>query len=177
MNNTKLCWWTPFRYAVPADYENWFEQQALEGWHPVRVGQWSSFAMRFEKGEPKRYRYVVDMQPAPRKDYRRIYEEFGWEFVGQMASSYVWRREYQGERPESFSDLSSRHSRNKRFFWAIAVSGIMLALGALVAAGAAIFAPILPEKRLELALEAGFCALIAAALGAVMVRIRKNLDR
>ena len=133
--------------------------------------------MRFEKGEPKRYRYVVDLQPAPRKDYKRVYEEFGWEFVGQMASSYVWRREYEGERPESFSDLSSRRSRNKRFFWAVAVSFIMLALGALVAAGAAVFAPVLPEKRLELILSAAFCALTAAALGVVMARIRKNLDR
>jgi len=177
MSSTKLCWWTPFKYAVPADYENWFEQQGLQGWHPVKVGQWSSFAMRFEKGEPKRYRYVVDLQPAPRKDYKRVYEEFGWEFVGQMASSYVWRREYEGERPESFSDLSSRRSRNKRFFWAVAVSFIMLALGALVAAGAAVFAPVLPEKRLELILSAAFCALTAAALGVVMVRIRKNLDR
>ena len=83
----------------------------------------------------------------------------------------------EGERPESFSDRPSRRSRNKRFFWAVAASFIMLALGALALAGAAIFAPVLPEKRLELVLSAAFCALVVAALGVVMARIRKNLDR
>ena len=177
MKNTRLYWLTPFKYVVPADYEDWFEKLALHGWHPVKIGQWSSIAMRFTKGEPKRYRYVVDMQPSPKKDYTRIYGEFGWEFVGQMASAYVWRREYDDERPESFSDLPSRRSRNSRFFWAVAVSFIIFALGALATVGAIFFAPLTPERRLELVFEAVFCALAAAALGAVMARIRKNLDR
>jgi hypothetical protein len=177
MNNTKLYWLTPFKYAVPADYEDWFEKRSLDGWHPVKIGQWSSIAMRFFKGEPKHYRYVVDMQPSLKKDYMRIYRDFGWEFVGQMASAYVWRREYADERPESFSDLHSRRSRNRRFFWAVAVSFMIFALGALATAGVIFFAPLLPERRLELVFEALFCALAAAALGAVMVHIRKNLDR
>jgi hypothetical protein len=177
MSDKKIHWLTPFKYAVPADYENWFEALALEGWHPVKVGQWSSIAMRFSKSEPKRYRYVVDMQAAPKKDYKRMYEEFGWEFVGQMASAMVWRREYDGERPESFSDTPSRRERNKRFFWAVSVSGFLFVAGALAAAGAALFAPLDAERRLELLLEAAFCMLAAVGLGAVMMRIRKNIDR
>ncbi len=177
MTEKALYWLTPFRYVVPADYENWFEEKAAAGWHPVKVGQWSSIAMRFTKSTPKRYRYVVDMQAVPRKDYRRTYEEFGWEFVGQMASAMVWRREYDGERPESFSDAQSRRGRNKRFFWAVSVSGFLFAAGALAAAGAAVFAPVDGERRLELWLMTAFCAAAAAGLGFVMAHIRRNIDR
>jgi len=177
MKDKKTYWLTPFKYVIPADYENWFEKLAFEGWHPVRIGQWSSIAMRFAKGAPKKYRYVVDMQPALKKDYMRTYEEFGWEFMGQMASALVWRREYDGERPESFSDSASRRGRNKRFFWAVSASFFIFALGALTAAGAAVFAPLEPGRRLEIILEAAFCALAAVSLGAVMAHIRRNIDR
>ena len=177
MTDKNVQWLTPFRYVVPADYENWFEEKAAAGWHPVRIGQWSSIAMRFAKGEPKKYRYVVDMQPVPKKDYIRTYQEFGWEFVGQMASAMVWRREYDGERPESFSDAQSRRGRNKRFIGAASVSFIMFTLGALAAAGTAVFAPLDAERRLELILMTVFCALLAAGIGFVMLRMRKNIDR
>jgi hypothetical protein len=177
MTETKVYWLTPFRYVVPADYENWFEEKAATGWHPVKVGQWSSIAMRFAKGVPKKYRYVVDMQPAPKKDYRRTYEEFGWEFVGQMASAVVWRREYGNERPESFSDAPSRRGRNKRFFWAVSLSCFLFALGALASTGAVLFAPLDAERRLELWIMTAFCAVSAVALGLVMAHIRRNIDR
>ena len=177
MKEKRVYWLTPFRYVVPADYENWFEEKAAAGWHPVKVGQWSSIAMRFEKSEPIKYRYVVDMQAVPGKDYRRTYQEFGWEFVGQMASAMVWRREYSGERPESFSDAPSRRGRNRRFFWAVSVSCFLFALGALAAAGAALFAPLDAERQLELWIMTAFCAAAAAALAAVMAHIHRKIDR
>lgn len=177
MKQDKRYWLTPFRYVVPADYENWFEEKAAAGWHPVKVGQWSSIAMRFTTSAPKKYRYVVDMQAAPKKDYRRMYEEFGWEFVGQMASAMVWRREYDGERPESFSDLQSRRGRNKRFFWAVSVSFFLFAAGALATVGAVLFAPLDAERTLELVIMTAFCVAAAVALGLVMARLRKNIDR
>ena len=177
MKQDRTYWLTPFRYVVPADYEHWFEEKAATGWHPVKVGQWSSIAMRFAKGAPKKYRYVVDMQAAPKKDYRRMYEEFGWEFVGQMASAMVWRREYDSERPESFSDLMSRRGRNQRFFWAVSVSCFLFALGALATLGAVLFAPLNAERTLELVIMTAFCVAAAVALGFVMARIRKNIDR
>ena len=177
MTDKNVQWLTPFRYVVPADYENWFEEKSAAGWHPVRIGQWSSIAMRFAKGSPKKYRYVVDMQPVPKKDYIRTYQEFGWEFVGQMASAMVWRREYDGERPESFSDAQSRRGRNKRFIGAASVSFIMFTLGALAAAGAAVFAPLGAVRRLELILMTAFCFLLAAGMGFVLLRMRKNIDR
>ncbi len=177
MKNIRRYWLTPFKYVVPADYENWFEELAAAGWHPVKVGQWSSLAMRFAQGAPRKYRYVVDVQPTPRRDYMRAYEDFGWEFVGQMASVFVWRRVYDGERPESFTDAPSRRGRNRRFIWAVSLSFAMALLGSLITGGAAIFAPLDASRRWELGIMAVLLIAAAAALGAVMVRIRKNMDR
>ncbi|HEX9060509.1 MAG TPA: DUF2812 domain-containing protein, partial [Clostridia bacterium] len=71
MTKSKKALFSAFRYFIPADYEAWFEKLAEEGWHPQKVGQWSSVVMNFAKGEPKKYRYVVDMQAVPKKDYIR----------------------------------------------------------------------------------------------------------
>ncbi len=177
MSNKKVFWCTAFRYVVPADYENWFEKLAAAGWHPVKVGQWSSIAMRFAKGEPKKYRYVVDMQPLPKKEYKQTYEEFGWEFVGQMASAMVWRREYENERPESFSDVQSRRGRGRRFIGAASVSFILFLLGAIGFGLGAIFSQLSASDRLQFALAAGFLLVLAAMMGAVLLKMRKNLDR
>ena len=39
-----------------------------------------------------------------------------------MASCYMWRKEYSGERPQAFSDAQSIEDRNKRDMRAVAVS-------------------------------------------------------
>ncbi|MDR3312940.1 MAG: DUF2812 domain-containing protein [Oscillospiraceae bacterium] len=77
MKNKMIKWLTPFRYVVPADYERWFEALAEKGWHPQKVVQSSSIAMTFVKSEQKNFRYVVDMQAAPKSDYKATYEAFG----------------------------------------------------------------------------------------------------
>lgn len=177
MKNRKTLFFSAFKSAIPADYEGWFEELAAMGWHPVKVGQWSSIAMRFEKSEPKKYRYVVDAQPNPKKDYKHTYEEFGWEYVGQMASMHVWREEYTDVRPESFSDAPSREERNKRFFSAISVAFTIFLVGTLAFAAAAIFSDLTPSDRLQLGLAAALFALIALLLSIVMGKVKKNIDR
>ncbi len=172
---TKTYWLSAFHFVVPADYEQWFEQLAAQGWHPVKVGQWNSIAMRFREGEPKKYRYVADMQPFPKKEYRQMYEEFGWEFVGQMASMMVWRREYTGERPESFSDASSRQDRNKRFIGAASVAFFMFLVCALASLGAFIFTH--TEDRLDFGLMAAFSFVLTSLMGAALLKMRKNIDK
>ena len=44
---TKHEWFAAFRYVVPADFENWLEAQARDGWLCEHVGQWSSIRMTF----------------------------------------------------------------------------------------------------------------------------------
>jgi hypothetical protein len=177
MKERKTFYLTAFRYVVPADYEKWFEGLAAEGWHPQSVGQWSSLAMRFSKSEPKKYRYVVDMQPFPGRNYKQTYRDFGWEFIGQMASAYVWRREYEGERPESFSDPESRKGRNRRFLGAVSVSFFLFLLGGAAFAAGAILGGLKPSDRLQFGIASVFFFALAALIGLVMKKIKRNIEK
>lgn len=177
MKNSKRYWFSAFRYVAPADYERWFEGLAAQGWHPVKVGQWNSIAMRFAKGEPRKFRYVVDMQPFPKKEYRQTYEDFGWEFVGQMASAMVWRREYENERPESFSDAQSLRDRGRRFVGAASVSFIIFLLGGIGFGIGTAFANLSAPDRQQFIAAAAFLLVLAALMGAVLLKMRRNMDR
>ncbi len=121
-----------FRNVVPAEFEVWFEKLALEGWFPQNIKHTSSMWMSFSKGTPKKYRYVVDVQAAPKSDYISTYKDFGWEFVGQMSAIYVWRKEYFEERPEAFSDKENIKNRNRRFTKAISFSFTIFLLASLI---------------------------------------------
>lgn len=132
MSDKKAAWFSAFINVVPADYEKWLEDLALQGWNIDKIGQWSSIRMVFKHTTPKRYRYVFDMQAAPKKDYKATYEQFGWEFVGQMASAFIWRKEYDGDKPESFSDAESVIKRNTNVMYAVMVSFILFLITSVV---------------------------------------------
>ena len=119
MKDKKIVLFPGFRHVVPADFESWLEKMASAGWHIDRITQWSSFVMVFRRGAPKKYRFVYDLQAAPRKDYRAIYQEFGWEYLGRMASVFIWRKEYREARLEAFSDQESILQRNRRTLIAV----------------------------------------------------------
>ncbi|WP_163881748.1 DUF2812 domain-containing protein [Paenibacillus favisporus] len=131
MKDTKSVWFPAYRYVVPAKLERWLEQMSMSGWHADRIRQWSSLYMTFRRGEPKQYRYVYDLQAVPRKDYKATYEQFGWELVGKMASVYIWRKDYDGERPESFTDTESLKQRGSRVIRAISFSFYLFLLAAV----------------------------------------------
>jgi len=122
MKDKKIVVFPVWRHVVPADLEEWLEGMAAEGWHMDRFRQWNSLWMRFKKGEPKKYRFVCDLQFKEREDYRSTYEQFGWKFLGRMSSVRVWRMEYKDKRPEAFSDRESVVARNRRNVRAISVS-------------------------------------------------------
>ncbi|MDD4797821.1 MAG: DUF2812 domain-containing protein, partial [Eubacteriales bacterium] len=94
MKHVKRAWFSPFIRVVPADYEQWLERLALQGWNVDTISQWDSICMTFTRTQPRRYRYVFDVQLTPQRDYRDTYEQFGWQYVGQMASVVIWRKEY-----------------------------------------------------------------------------------
>lgn len=176
MKNIKWVWFSAFRYVVPADYERWFEHMEQGGWHVNKIGQWSSIALKFVRAEPKKYRYVFDLQALPRKDYVSTYEQFGWELVGQMASAFIWRMAYQDERPEAFTDGESIHKRNNRTIAAASVSFVMFLLLPLLLGIPIVFWPnTLTQSdalQLYIAMAASlFCALL---MGIVMLKIKKS---
>lgn len=115
MKNSKTVWLLPFRYPAPAALEQYFEQMEAGGWHIERLTQFSSIVQTFRRGAPQKYRYVVDMNAFPKRDYTSTYQAFGWELVGKMASVYIWRMPYTVTRPEAFTDRQSRLDRSGRF--------------------------------------------------------------
>jgi hypothetical protein len=179
MTDRKIVLFSAFRYLLPSDYENWLERKAAEGWHINRFRQWSSIVMTFRRGEPKRYHFVYDPQVSPRKEYIATYEQFGWEYLGRMASAHFWRMEYEGERPEAFSDQESIVRRNKRTIAAVSISfSIFLITVLVVGILLLFFADSLSEiDRTQVVVAEGFFGVITIALGTVMVFLRKNESR
>lgn len=82
MSGKKTVWFSVLRNVVPADYEVWLERLAREGWNVERISQLSFIRMTFRKTEPRQYRCIFDLNAFQKEDYRSIYEQFGWEYVG-----------------------------------------------------------------------------------------------
>lgn len=176
MKTKRVVWLSAFKHVIPADYENWLEELASQGWNIDRIGQWSSVRMVFTKTTPRKYRYVYDIQQNPKKDYQATYEQFGWEFVGIMASCFLWRKEYSGERPEAFSDLQSIESRNKSVVRAVSVS-LLIFLSAFVVTFVALlvtFRSLAVGDTIQLMLFLVFSGSIAVYLAWIMKKIYKN---
>jgi hypothetical protein len=176
MKNKKTVWFSAFKYVVPADYEIWLEQLSMQGWNIDHIGQWSSVVMTFNRSEPKKYRYIYDTQVFPKKEYKPTYEQFDWEFVGQMASCYIWRKEYIDKRPESFTDHESLEKRNKQVFSAVSVSFAMFSIVSIILITTSIitFSSLTKSDMLQLILGIVLSSVFALYLGFVMRKIYKN---
>ena len=179
MTDRKIVLVPAFRNLMPSDFENWLERMAAEGWHINGMRQWSSIVMTFRRGEPTKYRFVYDPQVSPRKEYIATYEQFGWDYLGRMASAHIWRMEYEGERPEAFSDHESLVRRNRRTIAAVSVSFTIFLITVLVVGILLLFfADSLSETdRMHVDIAEGFFGVITIVLGAVMVFLRKNESR
>ena len=179
MSDQKTVLFPVFRHILPSDYENWLEQMAAEGWQIDHIGQWSSIVMKFRLSEPKKYRFVYDPQVSPRKEYIPTYQDFGWEYLGWMASANIWRMAYESERPEAFSDQEGLVERNQRNLTAISIS-FFLFLTAVLAIGLGLgFAAdsLSTGDKIQLIAAGTFFGLISLALGYVMWRMRKQLQK
>lgn len=176
MKNTKTVWLSAFTNVVPADYENWLEQLAFQGWNIDHIAQWSSVVMTFHSSEPKKYRYIYDIQAFPKNEYKATYEQFGWEFVGQMASCFIWRKLYTDKRPESFTSLESLEKRNKQVVYAVSVSFTMFLIVSLVLITNLIiaFSSLSTSDKVQFILGTILSSSFTLYLGYVMRKIYKN---
>jgi len=176
MRTKKIVFFSAFKRVIPEDFENWLEKMALEGWHIERIRQWSSIIMIFRKGEPKKYRFVYDLRAVASKDYISTYEQFGWQFLGQMASVNIWRMEYKDDRPEAFTDKDSVTGRNNRTVAAVSISFSIFLIAAIAMAVASIFfSSGIPESdRIQLIIASVFFTVLAVILGCVMIYIHKG---
>ncbi|MCL2475289.1 MAG: DUF2812 domain-containing protein [Chloroflexi bacterium] len=177
--NKKTIWFSAFRKVVPADFEEWMENLAKDGWNIDKLGQFGAFKIKLHKTEPKTYRYVFDLNVCPKKDYKHTYEQFGWEYVGRMSSCFVWRKEYTDVRPESFSDRESLIQRNKRLKNAFCVILIMMLvpIAAALVGGSVLFVNGDVGKAYALIPFVLFFAGISIYLSWVIRQLNKNLER
>jgi hypothetical protein len=133
MNSTKSVtkWWWGWN---PEKIEDWLEQMEAEGWHLYNA---TGIGVRFHfvKEEPRQVRYCADYQGNISPEYKRIFQDAGWELVFSNIGWYIWRMEYSGERPNIYTDIDSIIDRNKRL---IVVLGVITVIEgfALTAMGA-----------------------------------------
>jgi len=105
-------WWWSWN---PSKIEIFLEKKALEGWRLMNT----KFAMtifEFKRDEPIKVRYTMDYDYKNKinEEYMTIAEDDGWEFVDRSAGWIMWRKQYEAERPDFFTDNQSIIDRNKR---------------------------------------------------------------
>ena len=95
--------------------ETWLRQMAQEGWHFKSVSLPGNYT--FEKGESidhvYRLDYFVDRKDMPA--YLQIFEDAGWEYLGEMSGWQYFRTEsVNGNAPEIYSDKASKAKKYER---------------------------------------------------------------
>jgi hypothetical protein len=175
MSQSKYEWFGAFRYVKPEMFEQWLEGLARNGWAPSRVGQWSSILMRITKSKTKNYRYFFDAQMKKRPDYVPAHEEFGWEYLGQMASSHLWRKAYRADepRPEAFSDHKSQKDREMRFIAAVIISGSIFFVAGLFMLGFGLLSNLPRSEAVQLVVAGSMSGLAAVAHAYIVFKILK----
>jgi hypothetical protein len=96
-----------------------------------------------------------------------------------MASAHFWRMEYEGERPEAFSDTASVVARNRRTIMAVSVSfSIFIMLELLFAIMLTFYRNSLSiSDKKQIIIADVFFFILTLALGMVMLIVRKNEKR
>lgn len=106
--------WRFFLAHQDRDQEALFEAQARQGWHLVRPGL---VRFRFEQGEALASRYRLDYQMLrgeSRRDYLMLFQDAGWDFLGERMNRYYFRARAEALSPEIHSDPESRRDRIHR---------------------------------------------------------------
>lgn len=135
-------WLAALKYIKPGDMEDFLENSSREGMHLKVIGQAGLFYFEFEEGEPRKYRYVVDISALPKALYIQTLIEKEWEYMGKTGNCYVWRKEYEERRPENFTDkLCIRKHCNR-----LAIVALLATILCLGAAGALIYGAVLEHR-------------------------------
>lgn len=96
--------------------EGWLEEMSQTGWHLKSVQLPCVYT--FAKGEPCRNAYRLDymlMKKDQLDEYLQIFQDAGWEYVGEMSNWRYWRKRVaNGEIPEIFTDNESKIKKYQR---------------------------------------------------------------
>ncbi len=114
--------------------EKFLENMAAEGYKLINVQLGRYF---FEKTEKSKFRYQLDFKSITgikEDEYLQIYEDAGWEYVDRLGSWYYFRKEYDGESPDTsiFSDNKSRLDKYRRIIFILLLTGFPVYYQALI---------------------------------------------
>lgn len=95
--------WRPDDYWRIGEHESWFSDMALEGLHLKDIGYRIA---KFEKGEPKKTRYRIDIYQGEHtdKEQKEFYGESGWDFVTNYGEFNIYASPTELNAPELHSD-------------------------------------------------------------------------
>lgn len=96
-----------------------------------------------------------------------------------MASCFLWRKEYSGERPESFTDMQSLKRRNERVRNAVMVSFVLFLFLLLACSVAFVltFNLLDIDDIAQFILGITLSLIFTVYLGWVIRKINKNVNR
>jgi hypothetical protein len=95
--------------------EAWLGEMARQGLHLRHAGPFGQYT--FESGPPREMAYRLDFLPRSKKnaDYFQLFQDAGWEHVGDMSGWQYWRKAIvDGKVPEIFTDNASKIQKYQR---------------------------------------------------------------
>ena len=95
--------------------EIWLREMSQKGWHFKSVSFPGNYLL--EQGEAKDYVYRLDyfFNSKDMDDYLQIFEDAGWDYMGEMNSWQYFRKEsVTGEALEIFTDNQSKAKKYQR---------------------------------------------------------------
>jgi hypothetical protein len=94
--------------------ENWLEEMENKGYNLVKV-DFAQVRFSFKKGNVRKMRYCWDYPKNPGDHYFEIFSEDGWESMdNKMGPWFIWRKPYENERPNIYTDTKSLIEKTSR---------------------------------------------------------------
>lgn len=95
--------------------EAWLSEMARQGLHLRQASPFGQYT--FVSGPPRAMAYRLDFITQSKKnpDYFQLFQDAGWEHVGEMSGWQYWRKEIvDGRVPEIFTDNASKVQKYQR---------------------------------------------------------------
>lgn len=107
--------------------EQWLRTKAGEGLHLYKPATFCGWT--FKNGAPEDVAYRIDYQSAKSPLYRDLFEDAGWECVGDSFGWHYWRKAVvNGKAEEIFTDNASKIEKYRRVLIMLALAIMPLTL-------------------------------------------------
>ena len=84
------------------------------GWNLTKV-DFAQIMFSFKKGKVRKMRYCWDYPKNPGDNYFELFKEDGWESMdNKMGPWFIWRKPYEDERPNIYTDTKSLIEKTNR---------------------------------------------------------------